>query len=45
MKCYLLSYLLAMKLSSLKSVNDDLNAKVEKANKSSSCVEHVSICN
>jgi hypothetical protein len=32
-------------VSSLKSVNDDLNAKLEKANKSSSCVEHVSICN
>jgi hypothetical protein len=29
-------------VSSLKSLNDDLNAK---ANKSSSCVEHVSICN
>jgi hypothetical protein len=32
-------------MSSLKIVNDDLNAKLEKANKSSSCVEHVSICN
>jgi hypothetical protein len=32
-------------VSSLKSINDDLNAKLEKANKSSSCVEHVSICN
>ena len=32
-------------VSSLKSDNDDLNAKLEKANKSSSCVEHVSICN
>jgi hypothetical protein len=32
-------------VSSLKSVNDDLNAKLEEANKSSSCVEHVSICN
>jgi hypothetical protein len=32
-------------VSSLKSVNDDLNAKLEKANKSSSCIEHVSICN
>jgi hypothetical protein len=32
-------------MSSLKSVNDDLNAKLEKANKFSSCVEHVSICN
>jgi hypothetical protein len=32
-------------VSSLKSVNDDLNAKLEEANKSSSCVEHVVICN
>jgi predicted RNase H-like nuclease (RuvC/YqgF family) len=32
-------------VSSLKSVNDDLNAKLEEANKSISCVEHVSICN
>jgi hypothetical protein len=32
-------------VSSLKSVNDDLNSKLEEANKSSSCVEHVSICN
>jgi hypothetical protein len=32
-------------VSSLKSVNDDLNGKLEEANKSSSCVEHVSICN
>jgi hypothetical protein len=32
-------------VSSLKSVNDDLNVKLEEANKSSSCVEHVSICN
>jgi hypothetical protein len=32
-------------MSSLKSVNDDLNAKLEEANKSISCVEHVSICN
>jgi hypothetical protein len=31
-------------VSSLKSLNDDLNAKLEEANKSSSCVEHVSIC-
>jgi hypothetical protein len=31
--------------SSLKSVNDELNAKLEVANKSSSCVEHVIICN
>ena len=32
-------------VSSLKSLNDDLNAKLEEANKSSSCVEHVVICN
>jgi hypothetical protein len=32
-------------VSSLKILNDDLNAKLEKANKSSSCVEHVVICN
>jgi hypothetical protein len=32
-------------ISSLKILNDDLNAKVEEANKSSSCVEHVVICN
>jgi hypothetical protein len=32
-------------MSSLKSVNDDLNAKLEVANKSSSCVEYVVICN
>jgi hypothetical protein len=32
-------------VSSLKSVNDDLNAKLEITNKSSSCVEHVVICN
>jgi hypothetical protein len=32
-------------VSSLKSVNDELNAKLEVANKFSSCVEHVVICN
>jgi hypothetical protein len=32
-------------ISSLKNLNDDLNAKLEIANKSSSCVEHVVICN
>jgi hypothetical protein len=32
-------------ISSLKILNDDLNAKLNEANKSSSCVEHVSICN
>jgi hypothetical protein len=32
-------------ISSLKTLNDDLNAKLEVANKSCSCVEHVVICN
>jgi hypothetical protein len=32
-------------ISSLKSVNNELNAKLAVANKSSSCVEHVVICN
>jgi chromosome segregation ATPase len=32
-------------ISSLKSINDDLNAKLEMANKTSSHVEHVVICN
>jgi hypothetical protein len=32
-------------ISSLKSLNDELNAKLEEVNKTSSCVEHVSICN
>lgn len=32
-------------ISSLKSINDNLNAKLEIANKSTSCVEHVTICN
>jgi hypothetical protein len=32
-------------VSSLKSINDDLNVKLEVINKSSSCVEHVVICN
>jgi hypothetical protein len=32
-------------VSNLKSINDDLNAKLEVVNKSSSCVEHVVICN
>jgi hypothetical protein len=32
-------------VASLKSINDDLNAKLEVVNKSSSCVEHVVICN
>jgi hypothetical protein len=32
-------------VSSLKNLNDDLNAKLEEASKTSSCVEHVRICN
>jgi hypothetical protein len=32
-------------ISSLKSLNDDLSAKLEIANKSTSCVEHVVVCN
>jgi hypothetical protein len=32
-------------ISSLKSINDDLNTKLDIANKSSSCIEHVAICN
>jgi hypothetical protein len=32
-------------ISSLKSLNGDLNAKLEEVNKSGSCVEHVVICN
>jgi hypothetical protein len=32
-------------ISSLKSINDDLSAKLEIANKPTSCVEHVVICN
>jgi hypothetical protein len=32
-------------VSSLKNLNDDLNAKLEKVNETSSCVEHVIICN
>jgi hypothetical protein len=32
-------------VSSLKKLNDQLNAKLEKANATSSCVEHVVICN
>jgi hypothetical protein len=32
-------------ISSLESINVDLNTKLEIANKSSSCVEHVVICN
>jgi hypothetical protein len=32
-------------VSSLKSLNEELNAKLEEVNKSSSCVEHVVICN
>jgi hypothetical protein len=32
-------------MSSLKSLNADLNAKLEKVNSTSSYVEHLSICN
>jgi hypothetical protein len=32
-------------VSSLKNLNDELNAKLEENNKASSCVEHVVICN
>ena len=32
-------------ISSLKSINDDLNAKLEIASKSTTCVENVVICN
>ena len=32
-------------ISSLKILNDDLNAKLEVVNKSSPCVEHIVICN
>jgi hypothetical protein len=32
-------------VSSIKELNDELNAKLEKANATSSCVEHVVICN
>jgi hypothetical protein len=32
-------------VASLRSINDDLNAKLEVVNKSSSCVEHIVICN
>jgi hypothetical protein len=32
-------------ISSLKNLNDELNAKLEEVSKTSSCVEHVNICN
>jgi hypothetical protein len=32
-------------VSSLKDLNDELNAKIEEANATRSCVEHVVICN
>jgi predicted RNase H-like nuclease (RuvC/YqgF family) len=32
-------------VSRLKNINEELNAKLEEVNKTSSCVEHVSICN
>ena len=31
--------------SSLRSLNDELNTKLEEVSKINSCVEHVSICN
>jgi hypothetical protein len=31
--------------SSLNNLNDELNAKVDKVNETSSCVEHVVVCN
>jgi hypothetical protein len=46
MKCYPLSCLLCHEsISSLKNLNDELNAKLEEVNKINSCVEHVVICN
>jgi hypothetical protein len=32
-------------ISSLKNLNDELNTKLDKVNETSSCVEHVVICN
>jgi hypothetical protein len=32
-------------VSSLRSLNDELNAKLDEVNKSSSCIDHVVICN
>jgi hypothetical protein len=43
MKCFLVSSC-HKTISSLKSINDDLDAKLEIANKSTSCVEHVVVC-
>jgi hypothetical protein len=43
MKCYPLSCLLVMNLSLV--LNDELNAKLEEANATRSCVDHVVICN
>ena len=31
-------------ISSLKSLNDDLNARIQKLNAASSSIEHISIC-
>ena len=46
MKCYPLNCLFCHEsVSSLKSLNDELTTKLEGVNKSSSCVEHVVICN
>jgi hypothetical protein len=39
------SELSACQVSSLKNLNDELKAKLEEVNKTSSCVEHVIICN
>jgi hypothetical protein len=32
-------------ISSLKNLNDELNSKLEKVSTTSSCVDHVVICN
>jgi hypothetical protein len=45
MKCYPELSTCHEYISSLKNLNDDLNAKLEKVNATSSCVEHVVICN
>jgi hypothetical protein len=45
MKCFLELSTCHETISTLKGVNDDLNAKLEVANKSNTCVEHVMICN
>jgi hypothetical protein len=46
MKCYPLNCLFCHEsVSSLKSLNDELNAKLEEVNNTSSCAGHVVICN